>query len=600
MANIVGGVLVTGFISPTDTSDTYAVIDPIYGIDGLRSVTGTTERNSITTERRREGMLVYVQSDGKYYKLLPSPWTGTNSDWEEFTVNSSGGTEYWSAGTGTNSVVQKNSGSSASGDTSVAEGYMTNAVRDYSHSEGAFTTAGGTASHAEGQYSNTIGASSHAEGDSTTAVGNQTHSEGYSTTAFGEASHAQGAFTAAVGNYSHSGGFGSVANGYASFVHGENSNANGNSTIVLGSSITGDNDNTTYVDYLNIKRFPASAAVNTLAIDGNGNVVSGTYDMTVTGGTYNPSTGTATFTNNSGGTFDITGFLTGYTDTYTTGTSYNYTTNQLTISGSNLVNYVASGFTKPVGPSGAVQYMNPNGILSGTSSLLYTDTTKSLALSGSINSSVTSSIVNGNSGTAATSILVMSQGTSVNRLYTYLFGTPRNYSNTNYNNALLIGIDGITGKNIGATKMLFYMTSSAMTNSQFSWAADNANTYNAGVHDLMRLTGFTSTTGGHLWVRGSVTSNGIRQSIVSKTSNYTLTSTDYTVNCTTGSFTITLPSAVTVYGQIYYIKNTGAGTITIATTSSQTIDGNIPSTYNLVGVGVLQVQSDGSNWIKLN
>lgn len=36
-------------------------------------------------------------------------------------------------------------------------------------------------------------------------------------------------------------------------------------------------------------------------------------DMTVTGGTYNPNNGTATFTNNSGGTFNVTGFLTGET-----------------------------------------------------------------------------------------------------------------------------------------------------------------------------------------------------------------------------------------------------------------------------------------------
>ena len=46
-------------------------------------------------------------------------------------------------------------------------------------------------------------------------------------------------------------------------------------------------------------------------------------DMTITGGTYNPSTGTATFTNNSGGTFNVSGFLTGYTDIKVTGFTYN-------------------------------------------------------------------------------------------------------------------------------------------------------------------------------------------------------------------------------------------------------------------------------------
>lgn len=46
-------------------------------------------------------------------------------------------------------------------------------------------------------------------------------------------------------------------------------------------------------------------------------------DLTVTGGTYNPSTGVGTFTNNTGGTFNVTGFLTGYTDFYTTGATLN-------------------------------------------------------------------------------------------------------------------------------------------------------------------------------------------------------------------------------------------------------------------------------------
>ena len=49
-------------------------------------------------------------------------------------------------------------------------------------------------------------------------------------------------------------------------------------------------------------------------------------DITVTGGTYNPSTGTVTFYNNSGGTFQVSGFLTGYTNYYTTGVTLNNTT----------------------------------------------------------------------------------------------------------------------------------------------------------------------------------------------------------------------------------------------------------------------------------
>lgn len=83
---------------------------------------------------------------------------------------------------------------------------------------------------------------------------------------------------------------------------------------------------------------------------------------------------------------------------------------------------------------------------------------------------------------------------------------------------------------------------------------------------------------------------------VAKTANYTATISDYTINCTSGTFTVTLPTAVSITGRIYVIKNTGAGTITIATTSSQTIDGATTKTLNTQYSGY-QVQSDGANWI---
>lgn len=54
-------------------------------------------------------------------------------------------------------------------------------------------------------------------------------------------------------------------------------------------------------------------------------------DVTVTGGTYNPNTGIVTFYKNSGGTFDVSGFTTGYTDFYVTSGSFNQTTKELTL-----------------------------------------------------------------------------------------------------------------------------------------------------------------------------------------------------------------------------------------------------------------------------
>ncbi len=76
----------------------------------------------------------------------------------------------------------------------------------------------------------------------------------------------------------------------------------------------------------------------------------------------------------------------------------------------------------------------------------------------------------------------------------------------------------------------------------------------------------------------------------------TLDATDYLVNCTANSFTVTLPTAVGITGRQYIIKNTGSSTtITIATTSSQTIDGAAPGTVTTTVP--LRVMSDGANWI---
>jgi len=52
-------------------------------------------------------------------------------------------------------------------------------------------------------------------------------------------------------------------------------------------------------------------------------------DTFVTGGTYDLNTGDVEFTNSTGGTFTVTGFVTGYTDHYVTGGTYDITTGTL-------------------------------------------------------------------------------------------------------------------------------------------------------------------------------------------------------------------------------------------------------------------------------
>ena len=82
---------------------------------------------------------------------------------------------------------------------------------------------------------------------------------------------------------------------------------------------------------------------------------------------------------------------------------------------------------------------------------------------------------------------------------------------------------------------------------------------------------------------------------VAKTANYTLTAVDYTVDCTANTFTITLPTAVSIWGRVYEIKNTGTETITVDWYWTQTIDGETIQT--LIQWESVTIQSNWSNRI---
>lgn len=84
MAGYTGSIPVTGVIAPTDTNDRYPVIDPLFGVDGLRNVATENDMYAIPYERRREGMIVGSQDTGSYYKLSAPPWNYDASDWNDF------------------------------------------------------------------------------------------------------------------------------------------------------------------------------------------------------------------------------------------------------------------------------------------------------------------------------------------------------------------------------------------------------------------------------------------------------------------------------------------------------------------------------------
>lgn len=100
---------------------------------------------------------------------------------------------------------------------------------------------------------------------------------------------------------------------------------------------------------------------------------------------------------------------------------------------------------------------------------------------------------------------------------------------------------------------------------------------------------------GSLTVDGSVSVYGVTAAYTEETATYSVVEDDYFIDCTSNTFTVTLPTAVGFAGKIYVIKNSGTGAITIDTTSAQTIDGADNVLLN-VQYQSLTVISDGANW----
>lgn len=76
-----GSIPLTGTIYVTDEKDTFATHVDCLGKGGYRSVLMLTDRDKITTARRKIGMLVYVRENNKMYLLKDGI---SNDNWVEF------------------------------------------------------------------------------------------------------------------------------------------------------------------------------------------------------------------------------------------------------------------------------------------------------------------------------------------------------------------------------------------------------------------------------------------------------------------------------------------------------------------------------------
>lgn len=106
---------------------------------------------------------------------------------------------------------------------------------------------------------------------------------------------------------------------------------------------------------------------------------------------------------------------------------------------------------------------------------------------------------------------------------------------------------------------------------------------------------YDSTTKTQYISQGWIDSLAIKN-YVAKSTDYTATSTDKIIEVTATGTTQTLPTAAGIKGKEYEFILTAAGTATVATTSSQTING--ATTYSLSAqYKYVTVISNGTNWI---
>jgi hypothetical protein len=142
-----------------------------------------------------------------------------------------------------------------------------------------------------------------------------------------------------------------------------------------------------------------------------------------------------------------------------------------------------------------------------------------------------------------------------------------------------------------------------MTNNWQAYSAgDGFNIGKTSVADFLKLNpaGDLIITTGRMIGNGvgitNVPSTSIVEQVSTKTADYTAGASDTFIRINGASKTITLPTAVGITGRTYLIKLVASGTTgTVATTSSQTIDGS--TTYTLSAqYKYVQVVSNGAGW----
>lgn len=370
-----------------------------------------------------------------------------------------------------------------------------------------------------------------------------------------------------------------VASGSESVAVGVNNTASANRSNALGINNTASANYSQAFGYSNTATSDASTAV------GYSNYAIGNYSSALGNSNYAEAYFSASVgSNNTASTYQGSAF--GYGNT----ASANYS------SAFGFLNHTEGVYSVALGANAQATSPSSLAIGSGTASGYYSSDLRTKATG---NGSVSVGTNSGYYGTANTASGTYSQAFGVGN------NASGNYSTTiGYGNA--VSLDSSTA--VGYGNAVYVTNSLALgvnisnnTANTIEIGASNASKIQLSSTYLRPFTDNQKTLGGitNRWT--TIYGNGgLMLGYTAKTANYTLTATNYLVNCTANTFTITLPTAVAITGQIFIIKNSGTGIITLATTSSQTIDGVASGIFTLVQWDSITVTSNGANWIITN
>ena len=392
-------------------------------------------------------------------------------------------------------------------------------------------------------------------------------------------SAANAAFGAAALNANTSGNY-NVALGTYSLQNntiGASNTASGYSS--LGSNTTGSGNTATGAAALQTN----TTGINNTAV-GNGAMQNGTTSSS------NAAVGAfalqyvTTGSNNAGLGYGALGYMTtgsnntslgnssGITDTL--GSNNTFVGSGADATSGNLSNATALGYKAKVGASNSL-------VLGGTG--LY-------AVNVGIGTTAPLSALDVNGGVAigtyAGTITAPSKGLIVSGNSGFGSNNPGNIVEINSGTG---GASGLRLKQLPAGAVLFMSSTSDV-------AQNNQNFYFDATNYRLSISGSTSPNS-TLTVGGSISSG-----IITKTANYTLGTSDYTVLCnnTSGSISMTLPTASGATGRIYVIKKISplaSNSVVIQRngSTSDLIDGSSSITIT-TQYSAYMIQSDGTNW----